>query len=629
MRKLRLKLWVVAGLLILLGQSIAIRAAPMGTAFTYQGRLIDANSSADGLYDLQFRLFDVNVAGTKKGSTIDVNELDVIDGYFTVRLDFGGDPNIFNGQERWLEIGIRPGELNDPNEYNILSPRQKITPTPYALYAMSSGSTADSDWIITGNNMYSGVPGNVGIGTDSPAGKLDVRGTIVIEQNQNPVIFTGTGTSELNRYVALLNSPDYSSASGLKAGGVLVSDSYEYANPGKNDLIVKGNVGVGSGITAPGERFDLSWSGGVNARIGKYNYLGSCFSSATFVLGNNVRARTDSVNGIVVGNQHETYGYRAITMSMDGIKFYGCTGAVKVDDPLDTATERMRITNDGKVGIGTTSPMTVFDVHGGRIRASSGFESIFGTAGDVGVGFISDNDTGMFHPTWADNSLAFSTAGAERMRIVARGWVGIGTTDPDRSLDVSSPNQAQIALHGTDPNGYGGLVIWNDLGRFGYVGIGGSNFVLTPTRNSLFLCSPDQGDIVFQAPIGSTRAIMKANGNVGIGTLLPSGKLDVNGSIYQRGSILHADYVFESNYKLESIDEHSVAMWREKHLPAVPKAQRDETGQEIVEIGAQNKGVVEELEKAHIYIEQLNKRITILEERLAKLEASSTAKEVQ
>ena len=32
-------------------------AEPMGTAFTYQGRLMDANHAADGLYDLQFKLW--------------------------------------------------------------------------------------------------------------------------------------------------------------------------------------------------------------------------------------------------------------------------------------------------------------------------------------------------------------------------------------------------------------------------------------------------------------------------------------------------------------------------------------------------------------------------------------------
>jgi len=67
-----------------LGQSAG--AAPMGTVFTYQGRLIDANSTADRLYDFQFKLYDANIVGTQKGSTISISEVDVIDGYFTVLL---------------------------------------------------------------------------------------------------------------------------------------------------------------------------------------------------------------------------------------------------------------------------------------------------------------------------------------------------------------------------------------------------------------------------------------------------------------------------------------------------------------------------------------------------------------
>jgi len=109
------------------------QASPMGTVFTYQGRLIDANSAADGLYDFQFKLYDAAADGNQIGSTIDVNECDVIDGYFTVALDFGG--GIFDGNDRWLEIGVRSGELDDPNVYVLLSPRQKLTATPYALYA--------------------------------------------------------------------------------------------------------------------------------------------------------------------------------------------------------------------------------------------------------------------------------------------------------------------------------------------------------------------------------------------------------------------------------------------------------------------------------------------------------------
>ena len=88
--------------------------------------------------------------------------------------------------------------------------------------------------------------GSVGIGTSSPSQKLHVTGNIILDPGTSPALYTGTGSSELNRFLALLNSPNLSSASGLKAGGILVSDSYSYANPGKNDLIVKGNVGIGT-----------------------------------------------------------------------------------------------------------------------------------------------------------------------------------------------------------------------------------------------------------------------------------------------------------------------------------------------------------------------------------------------
>ncbi|MGB2808344.1 MAG: tail fiber domain-containing protein [Sedimentisphaerales bacterium] len=136
----------------------AAGAAPMGTAFTYQGRLIDANSAADGLYDFQFRLYDSNdpCTGTQQGSTIDINDLDVIDGHFIVELDFGS--GIFDGNAVWLETTVAHGDGNDPC---TLKPRVELTPTPYALYAASvafplelAGSSDDP--IISATNSGAG-----------------------------------------------------------------------------------------------------------------------------------------------------------------------------------------------------------------------------------------------------------------------------------------------------------------------------------------------------------------------------------------------------------------------------------------------------------------------------------------
>ncbi len=89
-------------------------------------------------------------------------------------------------------------------------------------------------------------PGNVGIGTNDPQQKLDIRGNIVLESGGSPVIYTGIGSSALDRYLQIINATQAASAAGLKVGGVLIADTYSYANPGKNDLIVKGKVGIGT-----------------------------------------------------------------------------------------------------------------------------------------------------------------------------------------------------------------------------------------------------------------------------------------------------------------------------------------------------------------------------------------------
>jgi hypothetical protein len=116
------------------------------------------------------------------------------------------------------------------------------------------------------------------------------------------------------------------------------------------------------------------------------------------------------------------------------------------------------------------------------------------------------------------------------------------------------------------------------------------------------------------------RLWLDADGNVGVGTTNPQGKLDVNGTIYQRGGVLHADYVFDDHYDLESIEKHAEFMWTRKHLSAVPPRKVDESGNEVIEVGAHQRGILEELEKSHIYIEQLNKRLKKAEKIISNLE---------
>src|SRR5207302_2152026 len=97
--------------------------------------------------------------------------------------------------------------------------------------------------------------------TVSSNGDTSVRGNLTLGSGASPVLYTTTASTDQNRYLQLVNSPSAPVAAGLKAGGLLVADSYDFANPGKNDLIVKGNVGIGTG--APTSKVEIAAQDGL------------------------------------------------------------------------------------------------------------------------------------------------------------------------------------------------------------------------------------------------------------------------------------------------------------------------------------------------------------------------------
>lgn len=126
--KYPLSMIVLIALLFMTGGASA--ATPVGTGFTYQGKLTDGGSPANGAYDFEFDLYDALSGGAQVGGSVTLGDVTVTNGLFTVRLDFG---DIFDGTALYLEINVRPGA--SVGAYTALDPRQQLTATPYSIYA--------------------------------------------------------------------------------------------------------------------------------------------------------------------------------------------------------------------------------------------------------------------------------------------------------------------------------------------------------------------------------------------------------------------------------------------------------------------------------------------------------------
>lgn len=179
------------GLLCLLFTAHPVYASdPVGTAFTYQGQLKRSGGAYTGTCDMQFSLYDAATGNGQFGSTVTKSAVSVASGLFTTQLDFG---NQFARYKWYLEIAV---QCTGDAGYTTLTPRQELTPTPYALYATNAadattlGGFSQYEFLKTaggvvgpltvGNNriVVAGVNSNVGIGTTTPGSLLTAAGTI-------------------------------------------------------------------------------------------------------------------------------------------------------------------------------------------------------------------------------------------------------------------------------------------------------------------------------------------------------------------------------------------------------------------------------------------------------------------
>ena len=392
--------------------------------------------------------------------------------------------------------------------------------------------------------------GNVGIGTTNPVTQFVVSDNGAAGFEVGPTINSRVTLTAYNRSTSafepmqirsdelIFASKDGAEAARIDSSGrLLVGTSTSILTLVDAGLQVQGTgakayTSIGrwdNNAANPGLIFNKSRGGSVGTLgvvqsgdgLGEINFTGDDGSS--FVYGARIQARVDGTPG---------------PASMPGRLVFSTTA-----DGASTPTERLRIDSNGNVGIGTSSPGTELEVVATsptiQARATGNSTAKLSLDSNRAASVLGGQIQGKWNGNVVsrinfvngadgvnkdDGLITFSTSSSgsnpqERMRIDANGNVGIGTTNPQATLNVKAlgTNGTTVAMFDDSGSGSTGRLQIDTTGGTGLdaIRISGIN------RRNLQLGSATTAYLNIDV----------VDGNVGIGTSSPGAKLEVNGTI--------------------------------------------------------------------------------------------------
>ncbi len=414
----------------------------------------------------------------------------------------------------------------------------------------------------TGNIiMFPSSGGNVGIGTTSPADKLDVNGIVKMSGFKLTAGFPEDG--DVLAYNGTSGEGEWRTISG--GGGSCLWDG------DLSEAYYMGEVGIGT--TSPASKLHL------------HTTSGNC----------EMRLTTDAT----------TYSHIYFGTDRDGSLEWGHIGLahnggnklLKIAATGNIVTSNhLNIKENGNVGIGTTSPADKLDVNG--IVKMSGFK--------LTTGSPEDGDVLTYNGTSGEGEWRTISGGGgsclwdgDSSKIYYMGNVGIGMDNPTAKLhvagDMKIPYENKMVFGEAYIKGY--LDSYGGLKFYGGGGGGAGNLAIT----------------------------VNPSGKVGIATDDPQSELAVNGTITAKEVVVTldgwSDFVFSDKHKLMPLDKLEKHIDVNKSLPGIPTEREVLEGG--VKVGDMQAKLLEKVEELTLYVIEQNKQISELEKKIARLEAEN------
>jgi hypothetical protein len=293
-----------------------------------------------------------------------------------------------------------------------------------------------------------------------------------------------------------------------------------------------------------------------------------------------------------------------------------------------SSTHLFNVSGAGYVGIGTESAVTPLHITGGRTmlggwNAVATFQSdfpvqVFNSSNSKRGGIGYDYTSAMkFWVNASDTDIV--ATGISPLSLWNNGYVAVGA-----DFNPSGPATPLHVIGGPVMSGgwnktmtleseYPALIFNSDSSKWGGIGYDHSSAMkiwVNGTSSNV-------------AGTGTDALTISNIGNIGIGTASPSEKLSVEGNVSANGVIRSkkmtvtqlgwADYVFDDDYTLRSLDALEKYIGLNKHLPEVPSAK--EVGEKGIDLGDTQALLLKKIEELTLYIIEMKKEIAALQSK--------------